>query len=91
MYANTDLAYKDLGWKAKYTLKQMCKLIFRTLRNIWMKDKLAVFNLIKMCILGEDFWKWQTMNPNGYKSSEQNSSTPTPQTCTNHKITNGHS
>lgn len=26
MYANADLAEKDLQWKAKYTLEQMCKL-----------------------------------------------------------------
>lgn len=25
MYANTDLARKELNWKAQYTLKQMCK------------------------------------------------------------------
>lgn len=45
MYANTDSACKELGWKTKYNLKQMC----------------------------EDFWRWQTKNPHGYKSSaEQN-------------------
>jgi hypothetical protein len=25
MYANTSLAERELGWKAKYTLEQMCK------------------------------------------------------------------
>lgn len=25
MYANTDLACEELGWKTKYNLKQMCK------------------------------------------------------------------
>ena len=25
MYANTDLACKELAWKTKYNLKQMCK------------------------------------------------------------------
>ncbi|RZF44948.1 hypothetical protein LSTR_LSTR001909 [Laodelphax striatellus] len=39
MYANTELAEKELEWKAKYTIEQMC----------------------------EDFWRWQTMNPNGYR------------------------
>lgn len=31
MYANTDLAEKELGWKAKHTLDEMCKckVIFR--------------------------------------------------------------
>lgn len=25
MYANTDLAEKELGWKAKYNVERMCK------------------------------------------------------------------
>lgn len=41
MYANASLAYEELGWKAEYSLSQMC----------------------------EDFWRWQTLNPNGYRSS----------------------
>ncbi|PNF36095.1 UDP-glucose 4-epimerase [Cryptotermes secundus] len=45
MYANTSLAERELGWKAKYTLEQMC----------------------------EDFWRWQTMNPNGYRGNSNNS------------------
>ncbi|KAK7584100.1 hypothetical protein V9T40_005063 [Parthenolecanium corni] len=64
MYANTDLARKELNWKAQYTLKQMC----------------------------EDFWRWQTMNPNGYKPNDQtssNSSSATASQQNNHK-TNGH-
>ncbi|XP_049831919.1 UDP-glucose 4-epimerase-like isoform X1 [Schistocerca gregaria] len=40
MYANANLAEKELGWKTKYNLEQMCR----------------------------DFWRWQTMNPNGYRS-----------------------
>lgn len=39
MFANTSLAYQELGWEAKYNLEQMC----------------------------EDFWRWQTMNPDGYR------------------------
>uniref|UniRef100_A0A1B6I8L6 UDP-glucose 4-epimerase n=1 Tax=Homalodisca liturata TaxID=320908 RepID=A0A1B6I8L6_9HEMI len=39
MFANSDKACLELGWKAKYNLRQMC----------------------------EDFWRWQTMNPNGYR------------------------
>ena len=27
MYANTTLAERELGWKSKYTLEQMCKCI----------------------------------------------------------------
>lgn len=42
MFANSDLAQKELGWKTKYSLKEMC----------------------------EDFWRWQTMNPNGYKTTD---------------------
>ena len=39
-YANSDKAARDLGWKAKYGIEEMCA----------------------------DSWKWQSMNPNGYKS-----------------------
>lgn len=44
MYANTDLAKKELNWTAKYNVEQMC----------------------------EDFWRWQTMNPHGYRPSLKN-------------------
>ncbi|XP_077274482.1 UDP-glucose 4-epimerase isoform X2 [Temnothorax americanus] len=47
MYANTDLAKKELGWTAKYTVEQMC----------------------------QDFWRWQTMNPYGYRTSIKNGTT----------------
>ncbi|OAD60499.1 putative UDP-glucose 4-epimerase [Eufriesea mexicana] len=43
-YANTDLAEKELGWRTKYNVEQMC----------------------------EDFWRWQTMNPHGYRNSIKN-------------------
>ena len=41
MYADASLAEKELGWKAKHSLEEMC----------------------------EDFWRWQTLNPDGYKSA----------------------
>ncbi|XP_072765764.1 UDP-glucose 4-epimerase [Anoplolepis gracilipes] len=44
MYANTDLAKKELGWTAKYNVEQMC----------------------------QDFWRWQAMNPHGYRTSIKN-------------------
>ncbi|XP_006622605.1 UDP-glucose 4-epimerase-like [Apis laboriosa] len=44
MYANTDLAEKELGWTTKYNVERMC----------------------------EDFWRWQTMNPHGYRNSIKN-------------------
>ncbi|KAL0278522.1 UNVERIFIED_CONTAM: hypothetical protein PYX00_000328 [Menopon gallinae] len=47
MYANASLAEEELGWKAKYSLTQMC----------------------------EDFWRWQTLNPNGYRSNTFGSKT----------------
>lgn len=28
MFANASLAFQDLGWEAKFTLEQMCKLLF---------------------------------------------------------------
>lgn len=39
MYANTDLAERELGWKTKHNVEKMC----------------------------EDFWRWQTRNPYGYR------------------------
>ncbi|KAK3911180.1 LOW QUALITY PROTEIN: UDP-glucose 4-epimerase [Frankliniella fusca] len=55
MYANASLAENELGWKAKFTLPQMCA----------------------------DFWRWQTLNPDGYrKCAEANGSRK--------KSTNGH-
>lgn len=47
MYANTSLAERELGWKSKYSLENMC----------------------------EDFWRWQTMNPDGYRGSIKNGDT----------------
>ncbi|XP_058805160.1 UDP-glucose 4-epimerase-like isoform X2 [Phymastichus coffea] len=44
MYANTNLAEKELGWKATHNIEQMCI----------------------------DFWRWQTMNPNGYRAPYKN-------------------
>ncbi|XP_055677838.1 UDP-glucose 4-epimerase-like [Lutzomyia longipalpis] len=44
MYADPTLAETELGWKAEYTLEEMCT----------------------------DFWRWQTMNPNGYKTGVVN-------------------
>uniref|UniRef100_A0A8D8YRF5 UDP-glucose 4-epimerase n=2 Tax=Cacopsylla melanoneura TaxID=428564 RepID=A0A8D8YRF5_9HEMI len=58
MFANTELAKKELGWEAKRNVDTMC----------------------------EDFWRWQTMNPQGYKtpvSESPNSITPSsPSTIT---------
>lgn len=42
MYADPKLAEEELGWKAKFSLEEMCA----------------------------DFWRWQTMNPDGYKRIE---------------------
>ena len=39
-YSNPEKAEKELGWKAKYGIDEMC----------------------------EDSWRWQSNNPNGYKS-----------------------
>lgn len=40
----STLAESELGWKAEYSLEEMCT----------------------------DFWRWQTMNPNGYKTGVVN-------------------
>ncbi|XP_017876674.1 UDP-glucose 4-epimerase-like [Ceratina calcarata] len=44
MYANIELAEKELGWKSKYNVERMC----------------------------EDFWRWQQMNPHGYRTPVKN-------------------
>lgn len=67
MYANAELAYQELGWKSKYTLEEMCK--FALFSSSLLGDLRLLFS-------GKDFWRWQTMNPNGYRIVA--------------KITNGH-
>lgn len=44
MFADTTLAEEELGWKAKFSVEQMCR----------------------------DFWRWQSMNPHGYRSNVKN-------------------
>ena len=39
-YADCSKAERELGWTARYDIKDMC----------------------------EDSWRWQRMNPNGYRS-----------------------
>jgi len=31
------------------------------------------YSVITMSVVGEDFWRWQTMNPNGYRGNSNNS------------------
>ncbi|XP_063242781.1 UDP-glucose 4-epimerase-like isoform X2 [Bacillus rossius redtenbacheri] len=52
MFADGTLAAAELGWRAQYSLEQMC----------------------------EDFWRWQTMNPHGYRSSADDTGVPSPMT-----------
>lgn len=63
MYANCNLAKNDLGWTAKYTLEDMCRLRF-------MHKLIIKIHILNYNILGKDFWKWHTMNPNGYKTND---------------------
>ncbi|XP_022907971.1 UDP-glucose 4-epimerase-like [Onthophagus taurus] len=42
MYANAELAEKELGWTAVHSLEDMCA----------------------------DFWRWQKMNPQGYRTKD---------------------
>ena len=56
VYADPSFAEKELGWKAQRGLDDMCKEISR---NSMKKNK---------CIcLGEDLWRWQSNNPNGFQ------------------------
>lgn len=58
-YATCDLAEKELGWKAKLTLYDMCKLM----RLSALKE---VFSVTTLSLTGKDMWTWQSKNPQGY-------------------------
>lgn len=63
MFANTELAERELNWKTRYNLEQMC----------------------------EDFWRWQTMNPDGYRSTTDRANATSVIQHRSNKVTNGHS
>lgn len=67
MYANAELAERELEWKSKHTLEEMCK----------KKQRPRVRFICDCFIAGVDFWRWQTMNPDGYRTKST-------------KMTNGH-
>ena len=56
MYADATLATNELGWRAKRSLDEMCKLNLHVL----------IFLNIFVYITGQDLWRWQSNNPNGY-------------------------
>lgn len=37
-------------------------------RRLLFKTKLSSFKQYQLANLGEDFWRWQTMNPQGYRT-----------------------
>lgn len=42
-----------------------------------------------LAYLGEDFWRWQTMNPNGYRSEPATNGTSVEKPSAKAGITNG--
>jgi len=59
MYADTQLAQAELNWSSQTTVEQMCKLIVFIIGRMLKQGSL---------LSGEDFWNWQTMNPEGYNN-----------------------
>lgn len=79
MYADAKLAETELNWKAKHTLEEMCKILLSNLIKPYLQlIKFFYFYVIKYKFVGADFWRWQTMNPNGYRAKDTT------------KIQNGH-
>jgi len=54
MYADTQLAQAELGWSAQTLVEQMCKPFALIIGRMPRQGSL---------LLGEDFWRWQTMMP----------------------------
>lgn len=76
-YATCDLAYKELGFKCKYTLYDMCKspqIYIIIFRNFISKAVIKFVihlctkynNLLIFYITGKDTWTWQSKNPKGF-------------------------
>lgn len=79
MFADTTLAEEELGWKAKFDVEQMCKCFHYFLYSASIPEFDLMFCFLKQsCFyhfflnLGEDFWRWQSMNPHGYRSCVKN-------------------
>jgi UDP-glucose 4-epimerase len=56
VYADPTLAGKELGWTAQRDLDEMCKLDFILIRYY-----------IIVYVIGQDLWRWQSNNPNGFQ------------------------
>jgi len=56
LYADATLASKELGWTAKRGLDEMCK-----------KDFVFYYRSNIFFIVGQDLWRWQSNNPNGFR------------------------
>ena len=65
-YATCDLVDKELGWKAKKTLLDMCKIQIHKLISI-TSSELNLMNCFTSPFSGKDMWTWQSKNPQGYR------------------------
>ena len=64
-YASTDLAEKELGWKSKLGIEDMCKSRFQN----WTHTHTS--SLKYTLFVGRDMWTWQSKNAKGYKRDQK--------------------
>ena len=70
-YATCDLAEKELGFKCKYTIFDMCKYLdnkrYGRQGVISCNRNMSKFNLfLNYSLSGKDTWTWQSKNPKGF-------------------------
>ncbi len=58
-YATCELAEKELGWKSKLSLYDMCKC------KLHRPVPKGIFEQLPQST-GKDVWTWQSKNPQGY-------------------------
>ena len=75
MYANAQLAADELEWTAKLGLQEMCEYIILTdplpflLVDLFPNNfELSMNSWELLFFLGEDLWRWQSSNPQGFST-----------------------
>ena len=78
LYAATKLVEKELGWQAKFTMKDMCEYIVKTCASKsltrHMRSKIHSYHTryASLMVSGSDLWTWQQKNPKGYNPNKEN-------------------
>ena len=69
-YATCDLAEKELGFKCKYTIFDMCKYLDNKPyggKGVSCYRNMSRFHLLfNYSLSGKDTWTWQSKNPKGF-------------------------